>query len=260
MEELPLNWTTLFTAALSGGAVAKLADYLISWIANFRKERRTAKNLVDAHLDPLLKAADAISGKTTSLAERDFLPLSGQKECACGGMDPDLIGLTYLYASFWSRIEILERESLGISLSADARGKKLSKFIACLGSKQIRLVNRTHQKAIGESASQVPPSGGLRTIGILEFGEILNAGDSVKTWCYPLTQLLGDTTAKSTRQKLLVYGVVLHALVDTLDPKHHSTHKRPSYPNKLSNESKRRIEHLIFREYLEGTGAKNNYT
>ncbi|QNH18558.1 hypothetical protein HEP74_03730 [Xanthomonas sp. SS] len=260
MENLTFTWTSLFTAAISGGAVAKIADHLVSWIGRLRKERKSAKSVVDAHLDPLLKAADAISGKTISLAERDFIPLSGRDDAATHSLDPDLIGLTYLYANFWSRIEILERESLGISLSVDKRGRKLSKFIACLGSKQIRLVNRTHQKAIGEIASQVLSTGGLRTIGVVEFGEIITSNESAKKWCAPLTQLLSDTTTKATRQKLLVYGVVLHALVDTLDPTHLSTHERPSYPNKLSNESKRRVKHLIFGEYLKGIDAHNNYT
>ena len=72
-------------------------------------------------------------------------------------------------------------------------------------------------------------------------------------------QLLTDTKSKAIRQKLLIYGVVLHALVDALDPNHHSTHKRPPYPNKLNEESKRRIKHLVFGEYLVGTGAINQY-
>jgi hypothetical protein len=252
-----ISWTALFTAATSGGVATKLADYLVDWIKTHRKEKKSAKAIVDAHLDPLLKAADEISGKTISLAKRDFLPLSA-KNASDLDFNADLVGLAYLYGKFWSRIEILEKESLGTSISADVRGKKLSKFIACLGSPDVRLLNRTHQKAIGEITTELLPNGGLRTIGLVEFEKKIAKG-AEQVWFDPLLQLLKDTPAKATRQRLLVYGVVLHALVDTLDPDHDTTHERPSYPNKLSQESKRRIKHLVFRQYLDGTGAVNLY-
>lgn len=257
MKEVDSIWLTLFIAAVSGGLASTLIEqFVIAPIRSLWKQRKAAKDIVDAHLDPLLKAADAIVGKTISLAERDFLPLAGQ---AGQESRTDLIGLTYLYASFWGRIEILRRESLGVSISSDPRGRKLSKFITCFESQRIRLVNRTHQKAIGEIACDLLASGGLRTIGVVEFGEKLSASPTVESWCQPLTELLRSTKDKSVRQKLLIYGVVLHSLVDTLDPGHHSTHKRSSYPNKLSKESKRRVEYLVFREYLQGTGAINRY-
>jgi hypothetical protein len=248
---------TLFIAAVSGGLASTLIEqFVIAPIRAHWKQKKAAKSIVDAHLDPLLKAADAIVGKTISLAERDFSPVANQSGQES---DTNLVGLIYLYASFWGRVEILRAESLGVSISGDSRGRKLSKFITCFESQRIRLVNRTHQKAIGEIATDLLADGGLRTIGVVEFGEKLSASKIAESWCQPLTDLLGRTSEKSVRQKLLIYGVVLHSLVDTLDPKHHSTHKRSSYPNKLSKESKRRIEYLVFREYLVGTDATNRY-
>ncbi|PII20010.1 hypothetical protein CR919_09050 [Stenotrophomonas sp. LMG 10879] len=257
VEEEKSIWLTLFIAAVSGGLASTLIEqFFIAPIRAHWKQRKAAKDIVDVHLDPLLKAADAIVGKTISLAERDFVPLAGQSG---NEIDTDLVGLAYLYASFWGRVEILRAESLGVSISGDARGRQLSKFITCFESQRIRLVNRTHQKAIGEITTDLRASGGLRTIGVVEFGEKLAGSRSAESWCQPLTDLLGKTSDRSTRQKLLIYGVVLHSLVDTLDPAHHSTHKRSSYPNKLTKESKRRIEYLVFREYLQGTGAVNTY-
>lgn len=258
-------WLLLFIAALSGGLAANIIDHLVESFRSRRKEKKTARELVDAHLDPLLKAADAIVGKTISLAERDFTLLKSQENESPPEGNAHLVGLTYLYASFWSRIEILEKESVGVSISGDPRGKKLSQFLNCLGSQRIRLVDRTHQKAIGEVATDLQLNGPMRTVGLVEFGKRIKKSSSAKTWCKPLTELISRTHSKSTedksiRQKVLKYGVVLHSLVDTLDPEHHSTHKRPSYPNKLTAESKRRIEHLVFRQYLVGTGAVNRYT
>lgn len=253
------TWLAVFRAALSGGIVAKLIDYPVDWIKYYFGQKKSAKALVDAHLDPLLKAADAIVGKTSSLADRDFSLDSEQAESTpLASLDPDLIGLTYLYARFWGRINILTEESLGVSIASDKRGAKLQKFIACLGSPQIRLVNRTHQNAIGELATEPSYDGRQRTIG-LEFGKKIGKDSSAITWCRPLFELLGKTKIKATRQQLLVYGVVAHALVDTLDPKHQSTHPRPPYNNKLSKGAKQQIEHLVFGEYLKATGARNQY-
>ncbi len=256
-----ITWISIFGAAVSGGLVANLIDHIITWIKTHRKDIKSARDVVDAHLDPLLKAADEISGKIVSLAGKDFLPLAAQNETDSEQtFNSELVGLTYLYAKFWGRIEILEKESLGLSIASDPRGKTLAKFLSCLGSQQIRLTNRTHQKAIGEVATAVLSSGHLRTIGVVEFGSKLTIEESARLWCAPLTQLLKSSGTRTARQQLLVYGVVLHALVDTLDPKHHSSHERPSYSNKLSQESKRRIEHLVFGTYLKESDATNRYT
>lgn len=255
------TWLAIFIAALSGGIVAKLIDYPVDWIKYYFGQRKSAKALVDAHLDPLLKAADAIVGKTSSLADRDFsIEAEQQGSAPSTSIDPDLVGLIYLYARFWGRINILAEESLGVSLASDERGAKLQKFIACLGSPQVRLVNRTHQNAIGELATDPSYDGRQRTIGLIEFGKKISEDSSAITWCKPLFDLLGNTKIKTTREKFLVYGVVAHALVDTLDPKHQSTHPRPSYNNKLSKSAKRQIEYLVFGEYLKETGACNKYT
>ena len=256
-----MTWPALLLALLSGGFMAKLVEYVIMWAKASRGEKKSAKALVDAHLDPLLKAADAIVGKTTSLAERDFLLLTSPRGAtSADALNSDLIGLAYLYARFWGRIEILAEESLGMSLTSDKRGAKLQQFIACLGSQRVRLVNRTHQNAIGEITTEPSPAGGRRTIGVVEFGRKISEDASASAWCDPLFQLLVNAHVKAVRQRLLVYGVVMHALVDTLDPHHQSTHPRSSYPNKLSKDSKREIEHLAFGEYLSKVGAVNQYT
>lgn len=254
-------WPSVFLAALSGGLIAKLIDYPIAWIKYHLGEKKSARALVDAHLDPLLKAADAIVGKTTSLAERDFAPEAGQGQpTSSNTLDQDLIGLAYLYARFWGRIDILVEESLGVSLTSDERGARLQRFIACLGSQRVRLVNRTHQNAIGELTTELSFNGRRRTIGLVEFAKRITEDASAVAWCKPLVQLLAQTHMKAARQRLLVYGVVAHALVDTLDPSHQSTHPRPSYGSKLSKSSKQEIEHLVFGEYLKSVDAANHYT
>lgn len=176
--QLPITWWSLVTAAFSGGLVLKILEYSISWIKYHFKERKDAKSLVDKHLDPLLKTADAICGKTISLAQRDFSALSGT-------IDGELIALTYLYAAFWSRLVILDRESLGVSLNEDKRGKKLVAFRSCLESQRIRLVDKTHQIAIGEIATEMETKP-IRTRTIVDFTRKVEEDPHFSAWLAPL--------------------------------------------------------------------------
>ena len=248
---LPITWWSLVTAAFSGGLALKIIEYLISWIKYQLKEKKDARSVVDKHLDPLLKTADAICGKTISLAERDF---SSPK----GTIDSELLGLTYLYAAFWSQLVILDRESLGVSLNEDPRGKKLVAFRSCLESQRIRLVDKTHQIAIGEIATEMSAVP-LRTRTIVDLTQRIEE-PQFSNWLEPLKAELKNIRVKKTRQRLLVYGTVLHAMIDTLDGKHASSHVRKAHPNKLSLASKQTIKHLVFAKYLKGTGAVNRYT
>lgn len=249
---LPLSWWSLVTAAFSGGLVLKILEYVISWFKYHFKERKDAKNVVNKHLDPLLKAADAICGKTISLARRDFSAPNGT-------IDRELVGLAYLYAAFWSRLVILDRESLGVSLNEDERGKKLVAFRSCLESQRIRLVDKTHQIAIGEIATEME-SAPLRTRTIVDFTQRIEEEPHLSIWLAPLKAELKDIHVKKTRQRMLIYGTILHTMIDTLDNKHVSTHVRRTYPNKLSIASKRTIKYLVFAKYLKGISAVNRYT
>ena len=57
----------------------------------------------------------------------------------------------------------------------------------------------------------------------------------------PLRDLLYETKYRRARQRMLQYGVVIHALIDTLDRKHYTTKYRPPYPNKLTNRAKHEL-------------------
>lgn len=245
------SWPELITAALSGGIILKLIEYIADWARSSYQSKKSAKEIVDAHLDPLLKAADEISGKTRSLAERDFGGLiKAEKISTSDSLSSELIGLLYLYAQFWSRIEILKQDSVGVSITSEKRGATLKGFLSCLESQRIRLVDRVHQKAIGEMTTHLLENGKLRSIGLVEFADKMSQDSAAKEWIAPLAEVLKNVHIKAYRQKVLVYGVVIHALTDTLDPKHHSTNSRPAYPNKLSKRSKRDIKHRVFGRYL----------
>ena len=150
-----VSWLDLFAAAFTGGFVVKLFDILYSEYRRQTEKAATAKSTVVKHLDPILKAADELSGKLTSLAKDDFKELDRFRESPIDGKDlygtVSVTNICYLFAHFWARFEILRRESLYVHISVDETGRKLLEFIQCLESTRVRLVDRAWQRAIGES-------------------------------------------------------------------------------------------------------------
>ncbi|QTR48951.1 hypothetical protein [Candidatus Thiothrix anitrata] len=249
-----IDWINIATLLLSGGVLVKLMELVYQALKTRFDSKETAKKIIDLHLDPLMKSADEIVGKTCSLARRDFKELIPPKNTDINSNELpsiEILGILYLYARFWGRIEILHQESLGISISTDKRGELLREFFASLESQKIRLVDRTHQKAIGELATHLDRNGKLRSIGVVEFVSKFKKHQEMQNWLIPLLKILQNTKDKKIRQKVLVYGVVMHALVDTLDPKHHSSHWRPAYPNKLTKQSRQNIRYQVFNRYLK---------
>jgi len=75
-------WLELVTAAFSGGIVVKLLDYAYAEYLRRSETSATAKEVVNRHLDPILKAADELVGKLRSLAEEDFKEFRTHKTTA----------------------------------------------------------------------------------------------------------------------------------------------------------------------------------
>jgi hypothetical protein len=58
---------------------------------------------------------------------------------------------------------------------------------------------------------------------------------------------------------MLQYFVVLHALIDTLDPQHSITRDRPGTPNKLNKTSKKALNYRVFGVYLKFVTDRAKY-
>jgi hypothetical protein len=173
-------------------------------------------------LDPLLKAADEVVGKLHSLALNDFKTLAGREMSLNPVTDNDFGSLLYLFSRFWARIEILKQEGLSVAISKDERGARLQSFFACLESRRVRIVDRISQRAIGELLIKPAPDY-LRNLGYVEFVRALETNEDTRRWVTPLAVVLGRMANTADRQQLLLYGVVVHAMTDTLDPTHSVT-------------------------------------
>jgi hypothetical protein len=249
-----LEWTKVIVAAIGGGVVVKVLDILYQEIRRQLDKRQTSTSFVDQHLDPLLKAADELVGKLLSLGREDFRSLAD-----VDGMAPylhsDFGSTTYLFARFWGQIEILRQQALYVSISAEERGRQLQAFLDCLESRGVRLLDRISQRAVGET---LLGESGTTTVRYVEFAKSLDDPLTAR-WLKPLADLLAKASYTTQRQQLLQYGIVLHAMIDTLDPSHSVTHDRPSIPNKLSRHTWRELNYRVFRTYLNFVASPEKY-
>jgi len=163
-----------------------------------------------------------------------------------------------LFGRFWAQIEIIRQEGLTVAITKDKRGAKLQNFLACLESRRVRIVDRTSQRAIGELLVKGAPDY-RRTIGYIEFVRSVETGEDARRWVEPLATVFRRTHHTADRQRLLQYGVVVHALIDTLDPTHAVTSDRPSYPNKLTERTRKDLRFRVFGVYLKFVPRKEKY-
>lgn len=240
------SWSELLLAAIGGGASVKFAGFLYGELRRWWDKSRTAKEVVDRHLDPLLKSAAELVGKLRSLAESDFKPIHNIDPAARPLTSSEFSSLLFLFAQFWARIEIFRHDGMSVATSKDKRGKRLNSFLDCLESRRVRLVDRITQRAIGEAMTDSCNS----TIGFIKFVEMFEREEHASRWLGPVVAVLSRTQHTAQRQRILQYGAVVHAMIDSLDPKHQVTRERPSYPNKLTRRSWRALRYRVFGLYL----------
>lgn len=248
---MAVNWLDLVGAGLGSGLTVKILDYLYKEYVRKSDKETTAKKVVDKNIEPILKSADELVGKIRSLAQSDFKDLIKKPIPKNNDFEPWIpyLNIVYLFSQFWARIQILRLEGLFINLNSDTRGEQLQNFIRALESTKSRIVDRAWQRGIGESL--IDHSGNeIRILTFNEFVEKFLASEEEKRWYRPLIHFFTHSNHKKYKQKILNYGVILQALTDTLDEDKFITRKRPSWPNKLTNKSKRNLQYRIFKIYL----------
>ena len=253
------EWLRLLAAALGGGLVVKFLDILYAEFRRRSEKSEAAERFVDEHLDPLLKSADELVGKLVSLAGEDFRSLRDVDPNADRFENNDFVSLIFLMAKFWANIEIIRREGLSVSIVKDVRGQRLQSFMDCIESRGVRIVDRISQRAVGELMLTDRKDGPVETVLFVDFVRSLETRLEAQRWLLPVAHVLSRTRHTSERQKLLRYGIVIHAMIDSLDPDHQVTRLRPSYPNKLSKKSWRDLKYRIFGRYLKFVSKPEKY-
>lgn len=115
------SWINLLGAGLSGGIVVKAFDYIYQEYLRRSKAKKSAKDLVDKHIDPILKSSDELVGKIRSLAQSDFIVLNKAQQPSDYEFEEwcPYLDIIYLFAQFWSWIQILRIEGLFVNIGAD---------------------------------------------------------------------------------------------------------------------------------------------
>jgi hypothetical protein len=104
VSELALlsSWWKISLAALgagfSGGFGVKVVDYAYAEFQRFRERRTLAQEVVDKHLDPILKAGEDLVGELRSLALHDFVEFKRSDDESGPTADSDLANLLSLWS------------------------------------------------------------------------------------------------------------------------------------------------------------------
>lgn len=252
------DWLGPLLTLATGGVAVKVTEWIWPEFKSWWSARRSALELLDTRLDPLLKAAEEFVGKLRHLAQTDFKEVMGLEVSERTGLD-DLVIITsnsYLAAQFWAQLQILRIEGTYANLARTRKGKRLLEFIRALEARQIRQIDRARQRGIGEC---IVDAAGLRPISYYEFYELYCRDPRVRAWFHPLVEAFVNAQHTAVRQQLLVYGAVVHAMIDTLDRKHIATRARPGWANKLSKRSRHELRHKIFGFYLRSVKEPQKY-
>src|SRR5687767_11822702 len=95
------GWGSLFVAALGGGFTVKLLDIAYQEFRLRHSRSQDARQFVDEHLTPLLKAADELVGKLRSLSETDFKPIHQVAPDAGCMANHEFASLVFLFSRLW---------------------------------------------------------------------------------------------------------------------------------------------------------------
>lgn len=241
---------------LSGTVLIELVKLTYPDIKKYFNRRIDAINLFNKHSDSILKSADELFGKIYSLAKEDFqtfIKYDPQTD------EMNKIYILYLFSSFWASLGILKQESSFIHLARIRKGKRLLNFVTSYEATKNRILERSYQRAIGESVI-LQNSSGLKIMSLYDFtNEYNNLNSNVRKIIAPLEVSLFQTKDKEHRQKFLLFGLIIQALIDYLDKKHTIVRDREPYLNKLSPKTKQQLRLRVFNHYLPFVNNSNKY-
>jgi len=250
-----MEWIKGIFGLIGVGAIWELFKFLYPDLRKIIGNKGQAKLILYRHINPVLKSADELLGKIHSLARNDFKSLRIENE----RKEHDLIYIVYLFANFWGRLMILKLESDYTALSQIEKGRELLKFVTTYEARKNRIIDRSLQRTFGESLIiYVGEKHRLKTL--YEFTkDYKNESSGIKELFKPMRDLLENTGPIEVRQKILQFGIIIHALIDHFDQKHKIIRERKPYENKLNAKTKSSLQNRVFRHYLPFVLYHNKY-
>jgi hypothetical protein len=256
-------WKIAFTAigaGLGGNFGVKIMDYAFHEFQRSRDRRASAREIVEKHLDPILKAGEDLVGEIRSLARHDFVEFQNLDR---EGFEPltnmDVSNLLFLFGHFWARIQILRREATYASIGRTSTGSSLKSFLDTLESRNVRILARPYQRGIGESLIQSQAA----QLSSMNYYQFVSDFSHLGGWFQPLANVIRESANPKgaskppssrpiygpvvpSRQLLLRYGAVVHAMLDTLDADHALVPDLPGWSNKLTKQTRKSLALQVF--------------
>ncbi|WP_347838482.1 hypothetical protein [uncultured Draconibacterium sp.] len=237
----------LILSFIGGGVLLEILKLTYPDLKKVFRRRIEAKNIFNKHSELILKSADELFGKMYSLAKEDFRIFTHYNSQTD---EMNKIYILYLFGSFWASLGILKQESSFVNLARIKKGKRLLMFVTSYESKKNRILERSYQRAIGESVIS-RESNELKIMSLYDFtNEYKKSNSDIYKIVQPLEASLFQTGIKEHRQKFLLFGIIIHSLIDFLDKNHSVARDRKPYINKLSQNTKSQLELRIFNHYL----------
>jgi hypothetical protein len=246
-------------AFVTGGAVWEGFKFLYPELKRSIETRRIANSTLYKNLDPILKSANELYGKLESLAKEDFSTFVNPIYSNASDTGQNRNYIYYLFSQFWAQIEYLRLESQYTALSRIKKGNQLLRFIDSLESRKYRLLDRSMQRIIGECLITQKDQR-FRILSLNEFiVQYKDPTSNLYHWLKNLEILMLALSDKEKRQRILVYGVIVAALIDHYDPNHKTVRRRNIYLNKLTQKSRRWIKWPLLEQYLPFIKDKKRY-
>lgn len=219
---------------LSGGFFWEIIKFFQPDINRVFKQQRDAKTTFYQSIDPILKSCNELYGKLLSLSKEDFATFNNQQNSNSLNPEINRLYVYYLFAQFWANIEYVRLENQYESLIKIKKGHELLKFIETLESRKYRVLDRSIQRIIGENLL-ISKEQKFRVMTLHEFVENVNdKSSSLSRWVKFFEVEFSKIKFNETRQRILVYGIIVSIMIDHFDPNHKIIRKRPYYTNKLT--------------------------
>jgi len=253
------NWVKGLLTFVSGSAIWEGVKFFSPGISREIKAYREAhKNLYES-IDPILKAADELYGKLVSIANEDFSTFTNKGVPNAKDVDLNRKYIYFLFAQFFAQLEYIRMKSQYSSISKIRKGRELLKFIETFESRTFRLVDRSIQRMIGESLI-LNSTGSYRVMSLSQFYiSIHDVSFKNNIWIKKIEDTLMTTNDKKVRQSVLVFGVIVAALINHFDPQSKIVRSRRVYKNKLTLDSKIKINKVLLTNYLPFVKDKERY-
>lgn len=247
----------IIISIISGGAILELLKLLYPDLKKVFNSRIEAKKILNKHSDSILKASDELFGKLVSLAKDDFQIFSKYDS---NKDEMNKIYILYLFTGFWASLTILKLDSSYIHLARIRKGRRLLSFITTYEAQKNRILDRSLQRAIGESILIINSNSAIRTMTLFEFtNQYRNSNSDLYKIIKPLEDSLFQTKNKEHRQKILLFGVIILALIDFLDKNHSIVRDRTLYLNKIYPKTKNELRLRVFNHYLPFVKNRSKY-